>query len=71
MKCPGCRTHGQYEELEFRTAGFSEGLMTCKICGTIWAINHGAIIVVDQTQDTSFLSAISECVEADDYSLAA
>jgi len=71
MRCPVCRTHDQYEELEFRTAGFSEGLMTCNICGTIWAINHGAIIVVDHMQDTSFLSALSECVEADDYPLAA
>jgi hypothetical protein len=71
MKCPVCRAHEQYDELEFRTAGFCEGLMSCKICGTVWAINHGAIKVVDDPQDSSFLSALSECVEADDYSLAA
>jgi hypothetical protein len=45
--------------------------MTCSICGTIWAVIHGAIEVVADPQEKSFLSALSECVEGDDYSLAA
>ena len=71
MKCPVCKTHEQYTELELRSEGFGEGIMTCSICGTIWAVIHGAIEVVADPQEKSFLSALSECVECDDYSLAA
>jgi uncharacterized Zn finger protein len=71
MKCPVCKTHEQYAEIALRSEGFGEGIMTCSICGTIWAVNHGATEVVRDPQEKSFLSALSECVEGDDYCLAA
>ncbi|SNB47546.1 hypothetical protein [Geobacter sp. DSM 9736] len=71
MKCPVCRNHEQYATLEVQTEGFSEEINTCSICGTVWAVNHGAIEVVRDPQEKSFLEAVTECVEGDDYHLAA
>jgi hypothetical protein len=71
MKCPVCKTHEQHAEIDLHSEGFSEDIVTCGICGAIWSINHGAIEVVKDPQEKSFLSAITECVEADDYCYAA
>jgi hypothetical protein len=71
MKCPVCKTHEQYTEIDLHAEGFAEGIMTCGICGTIWSVNHGVSEVVKDPQERSFLEAISECVEGDDYSFAA
>jgi len=71
MQCPVCKTHEQYEDVDLHSAGFSEDLCTCSICGTVWSVNHGMTEVVSDSQEQSFLSALTECVEADDYYIAA
>lgn len=71
MKCPTCKTHGQYTEMDLHADGFAEDIITCRICGTVWSVNHGVTEVVRDPQEHSFLSALTECVEGDDYSLAA
>jgi hypothetical protein len=71
MKCPVCRTHQQPESIDLHSGGFSEEIVTCRICGAVWSINHGVTEMVSDPQEKSFLEAVSECVEADDYVLAA
>jgi uncharacterized Zn finger protein len=71
MKCPVCRNSHNHSELDVHTNGFDEEIIHCDICGTIWAVNHGLTEIVRDAQDKSFLSASSECVEADDYGLVA
>jgi uncharacterized protein YbaR (Trm112 family) len=71
MKCPVCKTHEQYSELDLHAQGFAEDIITCEICGTAWSINHGVSEIVRDAQEKSFLSATTECVEGDDYSFAA
>ena len=71
MKCPVCKTHEQYVDIDLHFEGFSEDIMTCRICGAVWSVNHGMVEVVRDPQEKSFLEAISECVEADDYCYAA
>jgi transcription elongation factor Elf1 len=69
MKCPVCKSH-DYVEMGLQATGFSEDIVTCKICGSIWSINHGMSEVVKDAQKNSFMAATSENVEADDYSWA-
>jgi len=71
MKCPVCNTHEQYAEIDLHADGFAEEINTCHICGTIWSVNHGVTNIVKDPQKKSFLSALSECVGADEYSFAA
>ncbi len=71
MKCPVCKTHEQYVDIDLHSEGFAEDIYTCSICGTIWSVNHGLTEVVRDPQVRSFLEAQSECVEGDDYSYAA
>ncbi len=71
MKCPVCMTHGQFFEIDLHSEGFAEEINTCRICGTIWAVNHGATNIVKVPQQDSFLSALTECIGADEYSFAA
>jgi hypothetical protein len=71
MKCPVCKTHEQYVEMDLHAAGFAEDIITCRICGTVWSINHGASVIVKDSQEKSFLAATTDCVESDDYSFAA
>lgn len=71
MQCPVCRTHEQPTTIDLQTSGFAEDILTCSICGAVWAINHGATELVRDPQEQSFLSALSESVEGDDYSIAA
>lgn len=66
MKCPVCKG-SDYREVDLRTAEFAEDLFECRVCASIWAVNHGRIEVVKDTQNHSFLEAISERVEGDDY----
>ncbi len=70
MQCPVCNNH-ETSTIHLHTGQFSEDLLKCASCGSIWSINHGVIEMVRDTQEHSFLSAVSECVEADDYCLAA
>lgn len=69
MKCPVCKSH-EHVELDLHAAGFAEEIVTCKICGSIWSINHGVTEIVKDAQRNSFMEALSECVEADDYGMA-
>ncbi|RII30340.1 MAG: hypothetical protein CXR30_08480 [Geobacter sp.] len=71
MKCPVCKTHEQYAEIDLHSEGFAEEINTCHICGTIWSVSHGVTNIVKDPQKKSFLSALSECVGADEYSFAA
>ncbi len=70
MKCPVCKTYEQ-QELDLHAEGFAEDIVECSVCGTIWAINHGLVEIVRDAQKNSFLEALTECVEGDDYSYAA
>lgn len=71
MKCPVCKTHGPHAEIDLHAAGFTEDIVTCGGCGAVWSINHGVIELVSEPLPASFLSASTECVEADDYNYAA
>ncbi len=71
MKCPVCRTHEYYSEIDLHAEGFAEDIVTCHVCGTVWSVNHGMTEIVRDPQEKSFLSALTECVEGDDYCLAA
>lgn len=66
MKCPVCQN---YEEsgLHLHSDGFNEGIYECKICNAIWSVNHNLAEVIKDPQHHSFLSVLSESVEADDY----
>lgn len=71
MKCPVCKTHEKQDSINLCSEGFSEAISTCSICGTVWSVNHGVTEIVADPQEKSFLEALSECVEGDDYSFAA
>jgi len=71
MKCPVCKTHEMRSELDLHATGFSEDIVTCNICGATWAVSHGAVEMISDPQEYSFLSAVSESVEGYDYSYAA
>jgi len=66
MKCPVCHNHDQ-QQTKLHSEGFNEGLFECKTCGAVWAVNHGLAEMVMDPQAQSFLSALSETVEGDDY----
>lgn len=69
MKCPVCKNR-KYVEYDLHSKGFSEDIVECDICATIWSVNHGMTEVVNDPQKCSFLEATSEDVEAYDYSYA-
>ena len=69
MKCPVCK-NTQYIEIDLHSEQFSEDIVECKVCGSMWSVNHGATEVVKDVQEHSFLEALSECVEGGDYSWA-
>jgi hypothetical protein len=66
MRCPVCKNR-QHSEIELHSEGFSEEIDVCVVCGTVWSINHGAMEIVKDSQEKSFLEALSECVEGNDY----
>lgn len=70
MQCPVCKDHRQ-TDIHLHDGQFDEDLVKCGTCGSLWSINHGVTEIVRDTQEHSFLSAVSECVECDDYCLAA
>ncbi len=71
MKCPVCKTQEEYFELDLHSAGFTEEIGSCKICGTVWSVSHGVTNIVKDPQQKSFLSAFNDCIGADEYSFAA
>ena len=70
MKCPVCKNH---ENLRFalHSEGFAEEIFECRICGAVWSVNHGVTEMVRDPQARSFLEALTECVDGDDYYLVA
>lgn len=69
MYCPTCKSL-EHSDIHLRTEAFQEDLDNCPVCGTVWSINHGIMEVVTDTQEKSFLSSLTECVECDDYNMA-
>jgi len=70
MQCPVCKSH-EHSDIHLHAGQFNEDLIKCPSCDSIWSVNHGLTEIVRDTQENSFLSAISECVECDDYCMAA
>jgi len=69
MKCPVCKSH-EFSAIDLHADGFYEDILECGNCGTSWSVNHGATEVIRDSQEKSFLEALSECVEGDDYGVA-
>lgn len=69
MKCPTCSAQ-EHTDIHLKSEAFQEDLDKCPICGTVWSINHGVVEIVTDSQEKSFLSVVTECVECDDYNLA-
>lgn len=69
MFCPTCGNR-EHSDVHFKSDAFQEDIDRCSVCGTVWSINHGTMEIVTDTQEKSFLSAMTECVECDDYNLA-
>ncbi len=70
MQCPVCKSF-KNSEIGLHTEGFYENLFECSACGSSWSVSHGLTEVVSDTQKASFLEALTECVEGDDYCCAA
>lgn len=70
MQCPVCKSFTN-TEIDLHAEGFYEDLFECRSCGSSWAVNHGRTDLVKDTQQASFLEALTECVEGDDYCFAA
>ena len=70
MQCPVCKNH-EHVGIDLRSGGFNEGLVECRICGTTWSVNHGVMAIVNDPQADSFLEALSESVEGDNFCFAA
>jgi len=68
MYCPTCKTM-EHSEVHFKSEAFKEDFNKCSCCGTVWSISHGTVEVITDTQEKSFLSSLTECVESDDYNL--
>ncbi len=69
MKCPVCKSQ-DHLDLDLHSNGFTEDIMECRVCGTVWSVNHGVTEIVRDPQERSFLEATSESVEGDDYNQA-
>jgi len=69
MKCPVCKS-SKYDECDLHAEGFTEDIIECHVCGTVWSVNHGMAEVVRDVQRGSFLEAVSERVEGGDYGYA-
>ncbi len=70
MQCPVCKSF-KNSETDLHAEGFYEDIYECSSCGSSWAVNHGLSEVIKDTQQASFLEALTECVEGDDYCFAA
>jgi len=70
MRCPVCGSY-QSEALAMKAGQFEEELRECRVCASQWSVSHGLSEVVRDSQKDSFLSGMSETVEADDYTWAA
>jgi hypothetical protein len=68
MKCPVCKTHGEYAGINLHADGFAENINTCHVCETTWSVNHGISKVIE---DSTFLETTADCDEEDTYCFAA
>ena len=66
MKCPVCNKH-KHVDIDLHSGSFAEEIITCRVCGSSWAVNHGATTIIKDTQEKSFLGT----VKGYDYSFAA
>lgn len=66
MKCPVCNNHENLQ-INLHSDQFNEGILECPVCATSWSINHGLAEIIKDPNEKSFLSALSETVEGDDY----
>ena len=69
MKCPVCNHHKNCG-LDLRSSGFSEAIVECSMCGTVWSVNRGLTKIVVDTQQQSFLESEGAAVEHDDFDYA-
>lgn len=69
MKCPVCKTT-EHSEIDLHVDGFYEDIYECSNCSTTWSVHHGMTEVVKDSQKNSFLEALTESVEGDDYAYA-
>jgi hypothetical protein len=70
MQCPVCKSF-KNSGIDLHSEGFYEDLFECAACGSSWSVSHGLTEVIMDTQQASFLEALTECVEGDDYCCAA
>ena len=70
MQCPVCKSF-KNTAIDLHIEGFYEGLFECRACASSWSVSHGLTEVIRDTQQASFLEALTECVEGDDYHCAA
>jgi len=70
MLCPVCKSSHHEVVLASHENGFDENLARCQTCKALWSVNHGRVEIVDEPGGDSFLQAMPEAVEADDYNSA-
>lgn len=68
MKCPACKCY-QSKEINLQSGQFTEEIVECELCGTMWATNHGLTEIVLDGQQDSFLELLTEPVESGDYNI--
>ena len=59
MKCPVCNNN-EHVDIDLHADNFAEGIMECSICGSAWSVNHGSAKIIEDTQEKSFLGAVSQ-----------
>ena len=59
MKCPVCNKN-EHVDIDLHADGFAEGIMECRVCGSIWSVNHGSAKIVKDAQEHSFLGKVPE-----------
>lgn len=59
MKCPVCKKN-EHVDINLHADGFSENIMECGVCGTLWSINYEGAEVVITSQERSFIGEGSE-----------
>ena len=59
MKCPVCNNN-EHVDIDLHSDSFTEGIMECDVCESIWSVNHGVTKIIKDTQEKSFLGAASK-----------
>lgn len=58
MQCPVCKDDEQIG-MDLRSGSFTEDIVECPTCGTMWSVNHGVMAIVKDPQAGCFLEALS------------